>query len=487
MDKYSDQISESTSKRTLRALLWRVSDKGAQYGIQIVLQIVLARLLSPDDYGVYAVLAAAIALLGIMIEGGLSSALIQGKDVDEDDYSTVFWFNIALSTVVIVSLFLLAPVFSLFFNMPNLCEPLRVASVSLFFLGYNSLIAAKYMKALDFRAIFLRTLLALLLSGIVGVLLALGGFGVWALVWQQLLYQFVVFVYFVFRSRWHPAFVFRYKRLSELFSFGWKICLSSLLRSGYDSFLDLMLGKCMDSSSLGFYNRGRKFAQVASSVVDDPIKTVLFPAFSTKQEHTKEIIGALRNIVLVYAFIALPVLFTAVFFGEDIIVLLLSEAWRESAVYFQICCISYIAFALSTPSLALFNAIGKSEIPMILEAIRLCLTIIGLFTMTSFGLNNTSLIAAVTAISLFASLLVMIPNYRILDYPLLLQIKDYGKPLICALLCFVMLIFVNSLFELHGKFVFCILAAICYFATYVLLSRAFQIRGIELIKTMVKK
>lgn len=477
---------KSLTKRTLGALLWRMLEKGGQYVVQLVVQIILARVLAPEDYGVYAILAAIIVLLNTVIQVGMQSALIQDNNVTDADYSSVFWLNLLLATLAYVLLFLFAPILSDFFSMPGLTAPLRVSSLVLFISVYNSMQMCKLMKELDFKIIFFRTILAVTISGFAGVVFAVEGFGIWALVIQQLVYQIVAGIYFAVTNPWVPCLVLSIPRLKKLFSFGWKMCLSGLLKNGYDSFIDLAMGKSVSSTTLGLFNRGRKFAQIASSAVDDPVKTVLFPAFSKKQDNLDATRTALRKVVCTYSFFAAPVLLGAVYFAEPLIVLLLTDQWIGSVVFFQLCCVSYALFSLQTPCLQAFNALGRSDIPTILESIRLGFSLLSFFVAVALGCTAVQLVLVITIVNLLVSMMVIVPNKRVLLYSSLFQIKDYTVPFACSAVSLTIVWLVPILFNIQiGGFLYAI-QAIAFVMVYMLLSKIVGIKSLETIISIIK-
>lgn len=424
----STHAEDSLTAKTLSSFFWRFGEKCVQYVVQLVIQILLARLLDPDAFGVYAVLYGLITILGIVMQGGLITSLIRDPDADDGNFVAILLINLTIALVLYAALFALAPAFASFFNMPDLTIPLRVGALSLFLSAYVAVQTGKLMRSMDFKLIFLRTFGAVVFSGICGVVAAYSGMGIWALVIQQLSNQFFCCVALSIISPIRCKPKMSLDKLRLLFGFGWKICLSSLIKGGYDSVLDLLVGKSLGAFDLGLYNRGRKFSQVACTAIDDPMQNVLLPAFSKRQHDLSALRYALKSSVAVYSFVAAPVLAGAVYFAEPLITLLLTDKWSAAVPFFQICCLSYLLLPILTPSLQALNAIGKSGIGLFLESFRLAASVSVFLIVAANGASPLLQIFAVSLVNVLSSTFIFWFNRMYMDYKIPDQFLGLGAP-----------------------------------------------------------
>lgn len=436
------------TSKTFSSFFWRFGEKCVQYIVQLAIQILLARLLDPEAFGVYAVLYGLITVLGILMQGGLITSLIRDPDAEDGNFVAVLLFNLVFASILYTMLFVSAPKLAGFFRMPDLAMPLRVAGLSLFLSAYVAVQTGKLMRSMDFKLIFLRTFGAVVFSGVCGVAAAFAGLGVWALVIQQLANQLFCCAVLgaISPLRCRPKMSFYKMRM--LLRFGWKLCLSSLIKGGYDSILDLLLGKSLGAFDLGLYNRGRKFAQVACTALDDPMQNVLLPAFSKRQHDPTALREALKTSVDVYSFIAAPVLACAIYYAEPLIVLLLTDKWLAAVPYFQICCFSYLMLPILTPSLQAFNAVGRSGIGLFVEVLRLAFSISVLLVAFASGFSPLSQIIAVSVASVAVSTSVFGFNQKFMGYALIEQFRSFGGPYVIS---FVLLVGVWAFEELLGS------------------------------------
>ena len=265
-----------------KALMWKLLERFGVQGVQFVLQIILARLLLPEHYGVLSIMLIFTTLANVFVQNGFNTALIQNPDVTEEDYSSVFWISLGFAGILYGVMYFIAPLIATFYKMPDIVQPFRVLSLMLIPGALNSIQLAKVSREMDFKKIFTSNIGGILVSGIVGILLAYMGFGIWALVFQTLLNIVFACIVMLFTVKWKLRFRCNLSRIKVLLSFGWKLLVSSLLDTLYQDLSSLVIGKKYNSDTLGFYNRGKQFPQFIINAINGSVQSVLLPAMSEK-------------------------------------------------------------------------------------------------------------------------------------------------------------------------------------------------------------
>jgi teichuronic acid exporter len=276
--------NKKTKLLVLSSLLWKLMERGGTQGIQFVVQVILARMLLPEDYGVIALVVIFTSIAGVFIQSGLNTALIQKKDVDEADFSSVFYLCLFIACLIYITLFLTAPFIATFYGIPQITLVFRVLSITLFFGAFNSIQNAVVARNLQFKKLFFSSTGAILISGTAGIYMAYTGFGVWALVGQQISNQFLVTIILWFTVKWRPELLFSFSRVKKLFSFGWKLLASALIDTIYTDLRSLIIGKMYTPAMLGFYKRGQQFPSIIISNINGSIQSVMLPVLSSQQD-----------------------------------------------------------------------------------------------------------------------------------------------------------------------------------------------------------
>lgn len=313
--------------KILSNLSWKFLERGLVQGVQFIISLFLARLLSPADYGVLALVLIFISIANVFVQSGLNSSLIQKKSVESIDFSSVFYVSLAIATVLYGFLFVVAPVVARFYDNEDLTLVLRILALTLFPGVVNSLQNAVVSRTMRFKKLFFSSIGAGILSGIVGIILAYLGYGVWALVFQHLVSQVSITIILWVTVRWRPTFEFSFGRIRTLFSYGWKLLVSSLLDTIYRELRSLIIGKVYSASVLGFYNRGQHFPQLIAKNINGPIQSVLFPALSSQQDHSERVKSMMRRSIVTSSFIVFPMMIGLAVIAKPLITLLLTEKW----------------------------------------------------------------------------------------------------------------------------------------------------------------
>lgn len=372
------------SNKTVRGMTWKLLEKTSIHGVQIVIQIVLARLLLPEEYGMIGLLNIFITLSDVFLLQGLTTALIQKKDPDNLDFSSVFFANIVVAVVLYVILFVVAPYISLFYQIPELTSYMRVLSLTIIGGAFSAVHNAIVSRNLDFRKSFISHIASSIANGIVGVSLALIGFGAWSMILARVAGTFVGAWVLWMIMGWKPKMCFSYSRVKKLFSFSSKVLCTNLFNALFNNIHSLIIGKFFSATDVGFYQRGQQMPQMMMTAVDGSMAEVLYPSFSKMQDNLTVLKKALRKSISVSMYVTLPCLFGLLAISESFTLVLLTEKWLPSVPFMQLSCIVCMFWPLSHRTHAL-NAIGLSNVTLKLSLIGKSITLICIVVSLKMG------------------------------------------------------------------------------------------------------
>lgn len=424
--------SDVNKIKVISALIWKLMERGGTQGVQFIVQIVLARLLAPTDYGMVAIIAIFIAIANVFVQNGFNTALIQKKNVNATDYSSVFYISLAVASLLYVILFFIAPFIAAFFDMPQLSYILRVLAITLFFGAFNSIQNAVISRNLEFKKLFFSSLGAILISGAIGIIFAYKGFGVWALVAQQLANQFMVTIILWFTVKWRPQFIFSFESIKELFSYGWKLLVSALLDTLYMNLRSLIIGKLYNPAMLAFYDRGEKFPSLIVINIDGSIQSVMLPALSLQQDNKQRVKEMMRRSVVTSSFIIFPLMIGLAVIAEPLVQILLTDKWLPCVPFLQIMCAAYALYPIHTANLQAINALGYSDIFLKLEIIKKIVGLVILGGTIFYGVYAIAI--GMLAGSIICVFINAYPNLKLLNYGYKEQWKDILPSLILSLI-----------------------------------------------------
>lgn len=343
-------------------MVWTTIQKFAKVGIGFISGIILARLLTPYDYGCIGMLAIFMTVAESFIDGGFGSALIQKKRPTQVDYSTIFWWNVALAFLMYAVLYISAPAISRFYKIPLLCDVLRVQGIILFIYALNLIQRNQLKKQLKFRILAKVRIYTSIIALIVTIFLAYRGFGVWALVAQNLIGAAIPAIVFWGYTRWKPTWVFSKKSFKELFSFGIYMLLTHLITKFISQFQGLLIGRLYDPSTLGFYSKAHGTEKLASHTISDVMNSVTYPLYAEVQDEKKRMQNMIKRLTMTISYITFPLMFILILCAKPIYIFLYSEKWLNSVPYFQILCMAGLAKCLHSANLQTISAIGKSKV-----------------------------------------------------------------------------------------------------------------------------
>ena len=427
---------KNENSRVATGLFWKLVERFGVQGVQFLLQIILARILVPEHYGTLSLMIIFTALADVFIQKGFNTALIQNKDVTDEDYSSVLWVSLGVAGILYAVLFAATPFIAAFYEMPDLVAPFRVLCLMLFPGAVNSIQLAKVSREMDFKKVFYSNVGAIVLSGGVGIAIAVMGGGLWALVAQTLLNSVAVCIVMWFTVKWRPQLLCRLARVKELFAYGWKLLVSSLLDTLYQDIRSLVIGKKYDSATLGYYNRGKQFPQFIINAVNGAVQSVLLPAMSAKQDDSAKVKHLMRHSVMLSSYIIFPMMAGLAGVATPLIRLLLTDKWLPCVPYLQIYCFSLAFYPVHTSNLQAINAMGRSDVFLKLEVIKKTIGLISL-VIAVFCFDSPIAIAMTGVFTTFTSCFInAYPNKKLINYSYFEQMKDILPSLITALLMF---------------------------------------------------
>lgn len=425
---------ESNKSVVIKSLIFKFMERCGYQGIAFIVQIVLARLLDPTDYGVLTLLTIFINISQVFVQSGFNTALIQRKDVTKKDYSSVFYLSISIALLLYAVLFFLAPFIADYYDMPQLKQVLRVMALILIPGAFNSIQNAKIAKEMKFKQLMYCTLGAVIISGVVGITMAYMGFGVWALVGQQFSNQVSICIIMLLVVKWRPMAVFEISRIKVLFSFGWKLLCSALLDTIYSELRSLVIGKKYNAATIGYYNRGKQFPQLIINNVNGAIQSVMLPALSKEQDNKTKMKTMMRRSIVTSSFIIFPIVMGLAVIAEPMVSLILTDKWLPCVPYLRVYCFIFAFYPIHSANLQTLNAQGRSDKFLKLEIIKKTYGIVVLL-ITVFCFDSPLAIALGGAVTTFISCFVNAsPNKKILNYSYFEQIKDILPSMIISVI-----------------------------------------------------
>ena len=473
----------NNSKQVISGLFWRFAERWSAQIMSFVVSIILARLLTPSDYGLIGLITVFISISLVFAQSGLGQALVQRKEMDNEEFSTVFYFSLAFSVILYVILFLCAPLISHFYNEPILTDVVRVLGITVIIGAVNSVQQSYVQKTMQFRRFFWSTLGGTLTSAVVGIYMAYRGYGVWALVGQQLSNQLVNTVILWFTVKWRPMLIFSVSKAKRLFSYGWKLLCSSLIDTIYNNIYSLIIGKFYSSADLGYYNRGKQFPMLIIQNVNTAINSVLFPVMAEAQDEKQRLKNMVRRSIVTSTFLIFPAMAGLAAIAKPLTVILLTEKWLPAVPFIWFCCFIYAFWPVHTANLQAIKALGRSDIFLKLEIIKKILGIAILVVTIPFGLY--AMMWGSCASTLICSFINAFPNKKLLGYSYWEQVKDMlpSMMLSIAMLAIVSLL---QLFNLND-WITMIMQVVLGIAIYFGLAKLFRLECMEYIIKMVKE
>lgn len=406
----------------IKNFFWRFAERCGAQIVTFVVSIVLARILTPEDYGTIALITVFTSILQVFVDSGLGTALIQKKDADDLDFSSVFYFNFVICMILYLGMFLLAPYIALFYGDKSLTLIIRVLSLTIVISGVKGIQQAYVSRNMMFKRFFFSTLGGTLISAILGIGIAYTGGGVWALVVQQLSNAAIDTLILWITVKWRPKKIFSRTRLKGLLSFGWKLLVSTLLETVYNNLRNLIIGKMYSSTDLAFYNQGDKFPLAIVSNINSSIDSVLLPTMSKLQDSHEQIKHITRRAIKISTYILAPLMMGLAFCADTVVKLVLTDKWLPCVPFLQIFCITYMFWPIHTANLNAINAMGRSDLFLKLEVVKKIVGITILVSTMWFGVKIMAY--SLLVVTVLCMLINSWPNRKLLGYSFVEQMKD---------------------------------------------------------------
>lgn len=418
-------------QKVVSNLIWRFMERFGSQLVAMVVQIILARMLAPAVFGTVAKVTIITTILLVFVDSGMANSLIQKKDPDDLDFSSVFYFNMAFCLVLYAGLFAAAPAIARFYDDAQLTAIVRVLGLTVVVAGVKNVQQAYVSKTLQFKRFFFATLGGTLLSAAVGIVMVFCGFGVWAIVAQQLTNVTVNTAILWLTVGWRPKRMFSFERLKGLLGYGWKLLVSGLLDTVYNKLREIMIAVFYTDADLAYYNRGMTYPNLLVENINASIDSVLLPVLSAEQDHKEQVRNMTRRAIRISTYVMMPMMMGLAVCAEPLIRLLLTEKWLPCVPYLRIFCFSYAFYPLHTANLNAIKAMGRSDLFLKLEIIKKVFGVIILLVTLQYGVYVMALSLLFT--SVMSQLINSWPNAKLLDYAYGHQLMDMLPAILLSL------------------------------------------------------
>lgn len=471
--------------KVVKGLFWKLMENGGSQGVQFVIAILLARLLTPAEYGIVSIIMIFIVIANVVVQNGFSTALVQKRQADRVDFSSVCYFDLAVALVMYGLLYLAAPSIAGFYRIEELTAIVRILSIVLFPGAVISVQTAYVSRNLEFKGLFLSTLAASLISGVISITMAYRGWGVWAMVGQQIAYYFSLMTVLFFTVTWKPELCFALDRIRGMFAFGWKLLCASLLDTVFNNLYGLLIGKIYNEELLGSYNRGEQFPKLIATNLGAAIQAVLLPAFSANQDDVGLVRQMMRRAIQLSSFAVLPMLLGLFAVADTLVLALLGERWLVCVPFLRIMCISYCFWPIHITNLQAINAVGRSDVFLKLEIVKKALSLLALVVGMQFSV--TVMVGLKAFQDFLCTFINAAPNKKLLGYSILHQWMDVmPSALLSAVMC-VVVWYVGVLLPGMNPWVKLLVQIVSGVGTYGLLAWGFRMESFRYLLDMVKR
>lgn len=423
-------MSNNTKSKVISGFIWRYAERCGAQIVGFVVSIILARLLEPSVYGTIALVTVFIGILQVFMDSGLGESLVQKKNADDLDFSTVFYVNVLFCMAVYILLFLAAPFIAEFYRDPQLTPVIRVLGITMLISGVKGIQQSYVAKKMIFKRFFFATLGGTITAAVIGIWMAYNGFGVWALVAQTLINNFIDTTVLWVTVKWRPKKLFSFKRLKGLYSYGWKMLVSQLISKIYSDIRQLIIGKLYSASDLAFYNKAKSFPLLIINNINASIDSVLLPAMANEQDEREHVKNMMRRTMMTSIYIMAPLMMGLAFVSTPLIRLLLTEKWLPSAPFLAIFCIIYMFYPVQTANLNAIKALGRSDIFLKLEILKIAIGTIVLVSVMWFGVMAMAYSLLFTTVT--SQIINSWPNKKLLGYSYIQQLKDIVPSILLA-------------------------------------------------------
>lgn len=477
--------NKQLQQKALTGFIWSFLDLMANQGMQFIIMIILARFLSPEHFGLLGMVMIFVALSQALVDSGFSQALIREKYVNRIDYSTTFIFNMIFSIVIFLIIYLIAPYVSQFYSEPQLTPILRVVGLSVFFQAISIVPRTMLTRNVDFKSQTKVSIMASMSSGVIAIIMALSGFGVWALVFRIVTQQAIQSLMLVYINRWKPVFEFSIESFRKFFSFGWKLLISSVIDTVYTNIYYVIIGKMYTKTDLGYYTNARQIRDALNKGVTSSIQRVTYPVLSTFQSEEEKLKYGFKKVIRLTAYVFFPVMIGIAAISDHLIILLMGVKWEPAILYFQLLCVGAILYPMHAINLNVLKVKGRSDLFLRLEIIKKTMTTIALAVTIFLNLGVASFIITAIITSHIGLLINTFYSGREIGYGTLEQIKDLLPSYILSLFMGSIVLYSGSLINGHSIVILIvqILLGILFYAG---ISKLFKLKEFSEIIRMIQ-
>lgn len=466
------------------SIIYKSLERYIMLAFQIIVQIVLARLLSPSDYGVVAMMAVFIAISNVFIHNGFNMAIVQKKEATEIDYATSLTLNFIIGLTIYIILFVSAPYISTFYKTPDLTQTLRVLALVLPIGSISSIQSAIATRKMLFRSLFVCNLCGSFVSGIIGVSAAYLGFGFWALIMQQLSSVIIVSIASIVVGIWKPKFGYNKTSAFEMYSFGSKLLLAGLINQAYNQLNSLVIGRKYSASDLAFYTKGKMFPDYITSGVDSALQAVSLSAFAKKQNDLHALHCLMTRIITANTFITFPLLGLLALCADQIVSIVLTDKWLPIVPYLRLCCVTFAFHPMTSICLQSISALGRSDARLKMEYIKKPIGIILLILLLEYGPLGVAVSALLT--SIIGILITIYYTKIIVKYSIYQLFQDIYPSILISVIMGLCVIMVKSVFDTN-PFILLLTETLVGICVYLALSVIFRVNGLQLFLRQIKK
>ncbi|MBO4853857.1 MAG: lipopolysaccharide biosynthesis protein [Oscillospiraceae bacterium] len=467
---------DNMKEKTIGGLFWHFSERFLAQMISLVVSIVLARRLSPTEYGIIAFVTIFINIANVLAVNGLGASLVQKKNSDELDFSSMFYAGLVISLLVYAALFFSAPAISATYKRyDGLTAVLRIMGLRIPLAAFNSIQQAYVQKKMVFKKFFFSTLFGTVVSAVVGIVMAYRGFGVWALVGQYLTNCTIDTVVLFFTIDWKPKRIFSFVRFKALFSFGWRVTCTGLIGNVFEQLKGLLIGAKYEASDLAYYNKGDEIPALVTNNINSAVNSVLFPVLTKYQDDWVSVKSALQRMMKLTSFVLMPVLLGIAAVSDTLVSALLTEKWLPCVPFLRVLCVQYCFNVLSTVNLQALKAIGRSDITLKLEFIKK--PILLAFILLAINISPFAIAVGALIYNVLAMVINAVPNGRVIRYGVWEQIRDTGGAfLLAATMAVVVWLVGRCRIDLYWLLALQILVGAVYYVGVALLFRSESLR-----------
>ena len=425
-------MRSTSPANVIKNFFWRIGESSGAQLVSFLVSIVLSRLLAPADYGVIALVTVFTSILQVFVDSGLGTALVQKKNADEVDFSSVFYFNVLVCLTLYAGMFVAAPAIAKFYDNPIYIPLVRVLSLTLVISGLKNIQQAYVYRHMIFKRFFFSTLGGTIASAILGIVMAYAGFGVWALAAQYVSNTAIDTLILWITVPWRPKKRFSWTKLKSLLSYGWKLLVSALLDTGYTSLWTLLIGKVYSSADLSFYDQGSKYPKAIIGTISNSIDSVLLPTMSIVQDDRAQIKSMTRRSIVTSVYVMAPLMMGLAGCAEPLVSLILTDKWLPCVPYMRIFCITYMFWPVHSANLNAIKAMGRSDLFLRLEILK---KIIGIgLLLCTMRISVMAMACSLLISSVTSQIINSYPNWKLLNYRYLEQLRDILPSILLAVI-----------------------------------------------------